>query len=301
MLVVGAELGYRYVKRSFHLLQMCLGYRFVARRQQKSEVNPDLVGACSQSPSFPQMKHTSSTQPSRISLAPAFTLVELIVVIGIITVLMTIGSFGIKNFTKASGVGVGVPIAENLFAQARALAIEKGGDARLLICADATETQKHLRFMLLVYKDAAGKWVANSRGSYLPEGVFFSRTYSHTNHVGDTGVIPAVSVADEDIFGSEEAVAKNDNLSGPHFYYEFNSQGVVGFRTPTSDTSDFVAASGASFVIGAGLKPPGVANPTVSSAGGTKNFGGFVIWKQGRTSTFKHPDQINIPANPTTF
>ena len=243
------------------------------------------------------MKHTSSTQPSRISLAPAFTLVELIVVIGIITVLMTIGSFGIKNFTKASGVGVGVPIAENLFAQARALAIEKGGDARLLICADATETQKHLRFMLLVYKDAAGKWVANSRGSYLPEGVFFSLTYSHTNHVGDTGVIPAVSVADEDIFGSEEAVAKNDNLSGPYYYYPFNSQGVIGFVDATTGEP----VGGASFVIGAGLKPPGVANPTVSSAGGTKNFGGFVIWKQGRTSTFKHPDQINIPANPTTF
>ena len=37
-----------------------------------------------------------------------FTLIELIVVMTIIATLMTIGSFGISNFTKAKGVGMAV-------------------------------------------------------------------------------------------------------------------------------------------------------------------------------------------------
>lgn len=250
------------------------------------------------------MKKTLSSRTAEGRRAPGFTLVELIMVIAIITVLMTIGSFGLKNFTKASGVSVAVPIVESLIAQARALAMDKSTDARLLICADPDEAQKHLRFILLAYKytdpvSGDEKWVANTRGSYLPDAAFFSRTFSHTNHSNDSGVIPAVLAADQSIYGAEDDTTANTNLSGPYFYYEFNSQGVVGFRDP--DTSDFEASDAASFVIGAGIKPPGETNPTVSGAGGERNFGGAIIWKRGNTSTIKHPDQINLPANVTTF
>ncbi len=68
--------------------------------------------------------------------AAAFSLLELLVVISIIAVLMTIGSYGIKNFSKASGVSAAIPIAQGVFSQARSLAIEKGTNTRVMMHAD---------------------------------------------------------------------------------------------------------------------------------------------------------------------
>ena len=86
---------------------------------------------------IPTMKHHLSrsrhSRPRSRAVAPAFTLVEMLVVITIITVLLTIGAVGLKDLTKASGVSAGLPVAEAVFAEARALAIGEGTKARVLI------------------------------------------------------------------------------------------------------------------------------------------------------------------------
>ena len=46
------------------------------------------------------------------------------------------------------------------------------------------------------------------------------------------------------------------------------------------------------FVIRAGSLPPGSTEPIAASGAGERNVGGFVIWKNGRTAVFRHPDQV---------
>jgi hypothetical protein len=68
--------------------------------------------------------------------------------------------------------------------------------------------------------------------------------------------------------------------AGSYYYYEFNAEGIC--TTP-----------GASFVVGAGsrsVKTP-TEKPRVTSAG-KRDFGGFVVWRNGRTSVFRSPAQI---------
>lgn len=223
---------------------------------------------------------------TRFQVAAGFTLVEMLVVITIITVMLTVGALGLKNLSKASGVSAGLPVAEAVFAEARAVAIGKGGSTRILINADVNDHERYLRYMLVVYYyddgSGRGKWIANSRGSFLPEGVYFSQEFSRENHEVSGAGIDKIPAADEDIYGGVDQTSANTNLSGPYFYYEFNGEGNVS--TP-----------GASFVIGVGSKPKGADNPKVSG-GNVKNFGGLIIWRKGTTSVFRHPDQMDIPS-----
>lgn len=57
---------------------------------------------------------------------------------------------------------------------------------------------------------------------------------------------------------------------------------------------------GASFVVGTGARGLSDKNPRVTG-GAKRDFGGFVIWRNGRTSLFRSPDQMNIPSSVTTF
>lgn len=210
---------------------------------------------------------------------PAFTLVELLVVITIIGVLLTVGALGLKNLSKSSGVTAAVPIAEAVFAEARGVSGGTGGTSRVLISADRDDDERYLRYMMVVSQSESGKWVAASRGIYLPKGVFMSQEYSFLDHASQSSEVPSES---HEIFSSDDSSSSNNNLSGNYFYYQFNSEGNA-------------ADPGASFVLGTGNKPPGADAPKVTASSGVSNFGGFIIWKKGTTSVFRHPDQMNIP------
>ncbi len=210
----------------------------------------------------------------------AFTLVEMLVVITIIGVLLTVGALGLRNLSKSSGVSAGVPLAEAVFAEARGLSSGTGGASRVLIAADPDDNDRYLRYMLVVYQSESGRWVAASRGIYLPKGVYLSQNFSYLDHAGETGGIPSEN---HQVYSSDTGGSSNTNLSGAYFYYQFNSEGNA-------------ANPGASFIVGTGNKPPGASNPKVGSGSGVANFGGFMVWKKGTTSIFRHPDQMNIPS-----
>lgn len=223
--------------------------------------------------------------------AAAFTLIELLIVISLITVLMTVGSFGIKNYSKATGVGAAVPIAQGVFAQARSLAIEKGTDTRVLVHddnrTDNLNRERRLRYLAVQYwntKDTEvttdDEWVTASRGVKLPEGVFYSVDLSN---LGDA---PNVTQASGFLPGGGGASTCR--------VYEFNSQGIITLPAPTNGTA--YENDVPRFVIRAGGMPPGAAKPKANSGAGTKNAAGFVIWRNGRTSLFRHPDQIATDA-----
>nr|WP_226895572.1 prepilin-type N-terminal cleavage/methylation domain-containing protein [Luteolibacter marinus] len=210
-----------------------------------------------------------------------FSLIELLVVILIISILLTMGAVGLRNI-GGKGVSSAVATAEAVFDEARAIAVGKGTKARVMVDVDDiqnTETFKRRIFAAYQELDEDGEptenWVMASRPTVLPEKTFFSEEFSSRNHKTGSGELDTKSVT----FGKT-------NYDGKYLYYEFNSEGICS--TP-----------GASFVIGAGIRPKGE-EPRVTGEG-KRDFAGFVIWRNGRTSLFRGPDEIGIPSEVTNF
>lgn len=209
-----------------------------------------------------------------------FSLVELLTVIAIISILMTVGAIGIGGITGGKGVTNGVATAEALFEEARGLAVSKRTNARVLIARNLTGApENNLRLVAVAYQktdpdtgELESGWELSGRGSVLPDQVFFSQDYSKKSHQGDSGQLDTESFTDF-----------SQAYNGEYFYYEFNSEGIC--KTP-----------GASFVIGSGARPPNATAETKPRVVGSakKDFGGFVIWRNGRTSLFRSPTQIGI-------
>ncbi len=226
----------------------------------------------------------------------AFTLVEMLIVIAIMSILMTAGSIGVSSMS-GKGVSSGVATAESLFDEARTIAIGKNLRTCVLVAKTLTNNSADdLRRILVATEEAdpitglakAGptatpKWVLTSRGAVLPDQTFFSKVYSATQVTGGTA-LPTISL-----------VSGTTNIKsayvGEYFIYQFNSQGIC-------------TTAGATFIIGGGArnltKPGSGATFTdgapVVTASSKRDFGGFVIWRNGRTSVFRNPDQMGASA-----
>jgi prepilin-type N-terminal cleavage/methylation domain-containing protein len=206
-----------------------------------------------------------------------FTLVEMLVVIAIMSILMTAGAIGLGGM-GGKGVTSGVASVESLFDEARSIAVGQRTTARVLVAKDLDNNKAdNLRRVVVASAEidpATGvervpqKWILSSRGVTLPDQVFFSQNYSKKDQAGGT-------VPDEKLTGVKAAYL------GSYFYYEFNSEGIS--TTP-----------GATFIIGSGarkLNSP-TERPVITSAA-KSDFGGFAVWRNGRTSIFRSPGQIN--------
>lgn len=208
-----------------------------------------------------------------------FTLVELLVVIAVVSILMTAGAIGLNNLSAGKGVGSAVSQSEAMFHFARQAAVANNTNSRVLIAKSlAGSGQRHpddlRRILVAIFNAEENQWELTDRGEFLPANVFFSQEYS-TAPSGNipSGTIPGLSAA----------------FSGEFFYYEFNSEGIS--TTPA-----------AGFVVGSGVWPPGDTNRPRVARRGERDFGGFVVWRNGRTSMYRSPSQIqNLPANVTTF
>ncbi len=229
----------------------------------------------------------------------AFTLVEMLVVIAIILILMTAGTIGLSG-VGGKGVTSGVGSAESLFDEARTTAVGKNLRSCVLVAKTLTNnTSDDLRRILVAYEEtdpATGQpkqtdpnvtpnWVLSSRGALLPDQTFFSQTLSKLDQIGGTGDIATIN--------SSKIVGVKPAYQGDYYIYEFNSQGIC--KTP-----------GCSFVIGSGartLTKASTAQLPRVMASSRRDFGGFVIWRNGSTSVFHSPDQIskNLPATGSTF
>jgi len=221
--------------------------------------------------------HYRSTRSAR-----GFSLIELLVVILIISVLLTLGAVGLKGI-GGKGVTSGVATAEAVFDEARAIAVGKGTRSRVMIDVDDPQsTENYKRRMIVVYEelDAQGepikdKWVMSSRAVTLPEGTFYSETFSKKDHTNGGSAM------------EEESLTTNKQAyDGKYIAYEFNSEGIC-------------ATPGASFILGSGARAQGQ-QPTITG-GGKRDFAGFIVWRNGRTSLFRGPDEIGIPSDVKTF
>jgi prepilin-type N-terminal cleavage/methylation domain-containing protein len=232
------------------------------------------------------------TKSRPLKTKTAFTLVELLVVIAIISILMTAGSIGLSSI-GGKGVTSGVANAEALFNEARSAAIGKNIRSCVLVARKlANNPADDLRRMIVATEPvdpttgkpvtpagtAITNWVLSSRGTVLPEQTYFSSELSKKDHAGAGGSIDTVTLS-----------GVKTSYRGEYYLYEFNSQGIC--TTPS-----------ASFVIGAGAKRANATQPVVTSSA-KRDFGGFIIWRNGSTSVFRSPDQISqsLPGTGSTF
>jgi prepilin-type N-terminal cleavage/methylation domain-containing protein len=211
-----------------------------------------------------------------------FSLIELLVVILIISLLLTLGAVGLRGI-GGKGVTTAVTTTEAVFDEARSIAVGKGTRSRILIDVnDINDLTNYKRRILLAYEelDEQGEpkkdqWALASRAVMLPERTYFSKEFSKKEHEKGTGDL-------------EEMDLKSGKtlVDGKYLYYEFNSEGIC--TTP-----------GASFIIGTGVRPDG--QEPRATGEGKRDFAGFVVWRNGRTSLFRGPDEIGIPSDVTNF
>lgn len=241
------------------------------------------------------MQKTDLRALSRLHRA-AFTLVEMLVVIAIMSILMTAGAIGLGNM-GGKGVTSGVASAESLFDEARSIAVGQNlracvlvaknltnnpGDnfRRIVVAAEETETNTSSPDFGKAKNPTSPtpNWVITTRGVMLPDQTFFSERFSKKNHSTGSGAIEEVQSSK---LQSSPGQAVKASYAGSYYFYEFNSQGII-------------KNAGSSFVIGSGARNASSATekPKVTSAG-KRDFGGFVVWRNGRTSTFRSPTQID--------
>ncbi|TAG09163.1 MAG: prepilin-type N-terminal cleavage/methylation domain-containing protein [Verrucomicrobia bacterium] len=210
----------------------------------------------------------------------AFTLVEMLVVIAIMSILMTAGAIGLGGM-DGKGVTSGVATVEALVNEARGLAVSQGTESRLLVAQTLTSTPAdNLRKIVIVTRtrkadgspEETERWQLASRGVTLPDQTFFSVRFSKKNHTGTPTALETMSLNGADI---------KQLFRGNYYYYEFNAQGLP--KDP-----------GSSFVIATGARPSVMPQPPPRlTAAGKRDFGGFVIWRNGNTSIFRSPEQIS--------
>ena len=212
---------------------------------------------------------------------------EMLVVIAIMSILVTAGAIGLGS-VGGKGVTSGVATAESLFDEARSTAVARNMRACVLVAKTLTNNSgDDLRRILVAYEETdattglaknpntAPKWELSSRGTVLPDQVFFSMKFSKKVH--ETGSGSVDTIKSDMLVGTVKPA-----FAGEYYIYQFNSQGIC--LTP-----------GTSFIIGTGSRPlnrTSTAAPPRVTANSKRDFGGFVVWRNGRTSLFRSPDQM---------
>jgi prepilin-type N-terminal cleavage/methylation domain-containing protein len=237
--------------------------------------------------------------PSCRKASSGFSLIELLIVILIISILMTAGVMGLKNLSAGKGTSSAISTCESLFNEARTIAISKNCNSRLMVDIDDINSDNYLRRVVIAHQYidpntgivVPDTWILSSRAYFMPNGTYYSQEYSKLNDESD---IPEKVM---DLFSLDSSGSKDKNLSqysGRYVYYEFNAEGIPSLIL---DEKSFI---GASFIIGGGIRRKGQEKPQFIRDA-EKDMAGFVIWRNGRTSTYRNPEHMKIYSSRKNF
>ena len=243
----------------------------------------------------------------RHRVARGFTLVELLVVIAIIGVMLSLAANVLQNPGKDKNVTSGVQILQGMIQEARATAIGNDTYARVVIACDEDNSSKdsvHLRYVTvqkyqrdpnenLTYDGTdtvrRGEWVSTSSGTFFPNGVYFSPTYS-----SELMWMPGAT--------GTELQKDSARLSGHGqatvYYIEFDEKG----RFVTPDTRPGENSCARRLVVIAGTRSnrngnvDGIVPSRVDAEGRPAEARGLVLWPSGNTSVMKTTEQIYDPS-----
>lgn len=226
-----------------------------------------------------------------------FTLIELLVVIAIMAIMLTLIATVLRNAGSSRGLTGGIEQLDTMVREARMAATGNNTYSRLVIVSDQGDTgsdSKHLRYMTVMILDDSenkdvyegqgtdsGNWVATSRGTFLPKGIYFSPKYS-TLLDKETA---------ESSGGGESISSRSGNFritgaaNKKGYYIEFDPQGRMTF--PGQPTRLVLVNGERSKSMGAdeGVVAKPIAN------GRPVQSGGVVVWPHGTTSRLKTLDQ----------
>ena len=216
-----------------------------------------------------------------------FTLVEIMTVMMVIAILLSVAAVGIQNIDRGQATTTAASITEALFDEARSAAVGKGIRARLLIHKelndeDPEDFKRYLRRIYLAVEDTAqagdaqgGGWVVIERSiKALPNGVYFSAEESER-------VADAIKVGQP---GTMRIKLPGLDAFKECYYFEFNAEGVC------IDSENAAAQPGAAVVLISGARSKNQEEPKILK----NNKVGFVVWRNGRTSIFRSPKQIDL-------
>ena len=206
----------------------------------------------------------------------------------VIAILLSVAAVGIQSIDRGQATTTALAITEALFDETRSKAVGKGIRARLLIHKelhdeDPEDRSRYLRSIYLAVEDTnqagdaqGGGWVVNERSiKALPKGVYFSMEESER-------VADAIGVGKP---GTMRIKLRPGSDSAKEcYYFEFNAEGVC------VDSENAAAQPGAAVVLISGARSKGQEEPKLLK----NNKVGFVVWRNGRTSIFRSPEQIDL-------
>ena len=221
-----------------------------------------------------------------------FTLIEIMAVMAVIAILLSVAAVGIQNIDRGQATTTALSLTEALFDEARSKAVGQGTRARLLIHKnlddnDPTDRERYLNYMCVAIQDnsqtstnpqqqGGSGWEVTTPKLPMPGGVYFSIEESEK-------VADAIRVGRPGTMFIELPGQKGTPKEC--YYFEFNSEGVCV-------DSEGNTEPGAAVVLISGSRPRDQEKPKILK----NNKVGFVVWRNGRTSIFRSPKQIDRAA-----
>ncbi len=200
----------------------------------------------------------------------AFTLVEMLVVIGIISIMTTLAIANFKPNKSSSGAA---SAAATVFDQARSLAIMKQTLACVIIDTDPNDqgSSSYLRRYTIAYLNQSNFQQALS-WALLPNNIYFAPTYISSHGKLNAFVLPNGTTA-----------TFNNTIAPADDFYMFLPNGQAYNATAA------YSATMPQLVVSPGIINPSSGNFTST---GTNYLYGFCLTRMGRISFFRDPNDI---------
>lgn len=238
------------------------------------------------------MKHMP-LKSSRLRGAPraAFTLVELLVVIGLIVLLAGGIGVALSGGNKSTALQSAQGSLSSALSLVRAQAALTGGDAALAVYAgtapsDPDYSDRYLRYYVVIKKTTTG-WEATGEGEYLPAGVYFVPNTAPSSTALLDSSVDFNNLKSDGFDGSLTNQKFNSNTGAEWLVVGISSLG----RRVNAANSNNVPSSGCIMLATGEAQPPGSTPPFKYN--NAYNVRGYFLSQYGVGASVNNRDEYN--------